>query len=298
MLVSVFVGPVYFIVQYFIWTAVYGGGGTIKGIKYLQTIRYYGILTLIGYITWDSADWNLSMLIRTGKFLTFTLRPVHHPFFALSQKIGRRLLGTLVEAFPCAVIFTLLFKINMRPANIPWTILSTMQYIREGSFEVVLPRPLNPLFFLIATNFDTGSFGLLIGGGAMFGIAIAHTGVASLAAVAQFFLLLTAGFAVMTGFHMIMAAASFKWVGNSRLPDILDSILSFGKYPVSIFPQAIKTLASFIIQVGMIGFYPASALLGQLNPAVLIAVIPCVLFMFFGIWLYHYMVRLYEGVGG
>ena len=124
MMVSLFVGPVYFIVQYFIWTAVYGGSGTLKGIEYMQMIRYFGISALIGYMTWDSADWNLSMLIRTGKFLTFALRPVHHPFFALSQKIGHRVLGTLLEALPCAVIFSLLFKIDMRPANIPWSVLS------------------------------------------------------------------------------------------------------------------------------------------------------------------------------
>jgi len=130
MMVSLFVGPVYFIVEYFIWTAVYGGvashsnAGTLKGIEYMQMIRYFGISALIGYMTWDSADWNLSMLIRTGKFLTFALRPVHHPFFALSQKIGHRVLGTLLEALPCAVIFSLLFKINMRPANILWSVLS------------------------------------------------------------------------------------------------------------------------------------------------------------------------------
>jgi ABC-2 type transport system permease protein len=180
-------------------------------------------------------------------------------------------------------------------SNVLW---STMQYIREGSYEVVLLRPVNPLFFLIATNFDTGSFGLLIGGGVMFGIAITHTGISSPAAVVQFLVLFAAGFAVMTGFQMIMAATSFKWVGNSRLPDILDSIISFGKYPVSIFPRAVKTMASFIIPVGMIGFYPASALLGRLEPLVLVSVVPCVLFMLFGIWLYHYMVKLYEGVGG
>ncbi|MDR0487682.1 MAG: ABC-2 family transporter protein [Treponema sp.] len=124
MMVSIFVGPVYFIVQYFIWTAVYGGGGTLKGIEYLQMIRYFGVMTLIGYMTWDSVDWNLSMLIRTGKFLTFALRPVHHPFFALSQKIGHRLLGTLLEALPCALIFTALFKVDLMPANILWTLLS------------------------------------------------------------------------------------------------------------------------------------------------------------------------------
>jgi ABC-2 type transport system permease protein len=173
-----------------------------------------------------------------------------------------------------------------------------MQYIREGSFEVVLLRPVNPLFYLIATNFDTGSFGLIIGGGVMFGIAIAHTGFVSFAGFIQFLLLFAGGFAVMTGFQMVMAATSFKWVGNSRLPEILDSILSFGKNPISIFPRAIKVLVSYLIPVGMIGFFPASALLGRLDAVVLLSVIPCVLFMIFGIWLYIFMVRLYEGVGG
>ncbi|MDR2923277.1 MAG: ABC-2 family transporter protein [Treponema sp.] len=180
-------------------------------------------------------------------------------------------------------------------SNVLW---STMQYIREGSFEVVLLRPVNPLFYLIATNFDTGSFGLIIGGGVMFGIAIAHTGFVSFAGFIQFLLLFAGGFAVMTGFQMVMAATSFKWVGNSRLPEILDSILSFGKNPISIFPRAIKVLVSYLIPVGMIGFFPASALLGRLDAVVLLSVIPCVLFMIFGIWLYIFMVRLYEGVGG
>ena len=126
MMVSLFTGPVYFIVQYFIWTAVYGDNGSIKGIEYLQMIRYFGVMMLIGIMIWDSADWNLSMLIRTGKFITFALRPIHHPFFALSQKIGHRVLGNLLEALPCAVLFTFLFKVNIMPSNILWAILSIL----------------------------------------------------------------------------------------------------------------------------------------------------------------------------
>jgi ABC-2 type transport system permease protein len=180
-------------------------------------------------------------------------------------------------------------------SNVLW---ATMEHVREGSFEIVLLRPVNPLFFLIATNFDAGSFGLIIGGGVLFAFSLAHTAVVSAAAIPQFLLLFAAGFAVMAGINMIMAATSFKWVGNSRIPEIFDSIMTFGKYPITIFPQAIKGIATFVIPVGMVGFFPASALLGRIEPADLLAVIPCVLFMLFGIWIYQKMVKLYEGVGG
>jgi len=169
MMVSLFVGPVYFIIQYFIWTAVYGGAnsGTLKGIEYMQMIRYFGVSGLIGYFTWDSADWNLSMLIRTGKFLTFALRPVHHPFFALSQKIGHRFLAIFVEALPCALIFTLLFKVDLTPSNIPWTVLSVIlasfvffyvsYIIGIASFWVVESAGIRQFYYLLSGVFS-GSF--------------------------------------------------------------------------------------------------------------------------------------------
>ena len=180
-------------------------------------------------------------------------------------------------------------------SNVLW---ATMRHIREGSFEIVLLKPLNPLFFLIVSNFDPASAGLIIGGGFMFGFSIANTGIASIVAIPQFLLLFTAGFAVMAGINMIMAATSFKWVGNSRIPEIFDTIMTFGKYPISIFPKVIQGIAAFVIPVSMIGFFPASALLGRLEITAMLAVIPCVAFMLFGIWLYHRMVKLYEGVGG
>ena len=124
-MVSIFVGPVYFIIQYFIWSAVYGGdGGTLHNMGLMQILSYYGAVTLIGYLIMDFADWNLQMLIRTGKFITFNMRPIHHRFFALSQKIGHRALGFLFEFLPCFLIFQFIFKVDMVPEHIGWTIIS------------------------------------------------------------------------------------------------------------------------------------------------------------------------------
>jgi len=125
-LVSVFVGPVYFAVQYYIWKAVYGDAAAVNGMEFSSMVRYFGASALIGYLVMDFADWNLSMLIRTGKYLTFALRPLNHRFFAFSQKIGHRVLGFLVEFVPCLLIFILVFKTDMRPAHLGWTVLSVM----------------------------------------------------------------------------------------------------------------------------------------------------------------------------
>ena len=125
-MVSILVGPIYFIVQYFIWTAAYGGRNQLNGMNLTQMITYFGASTLIGYLTMDFADWNLQMLIRTGRFLTFALRPIHHRFFAFSQKCGHRILGLLFEFIPCYIIFTLLFRVTLVPTHIGWAILSVL----------------------------------------------------------------------------------------------------------------------------------------------------------------------------
>lgn len=174
----------------------------------------------------------------------------------------------------------------------------TMDHIRGGSFETVLLKPISPLFFIMASNFDVQSMGLFLGGLIMTCIAAAHTGIAGLGAVICFLLLFLAGLMVLCGMNLLMAAISFKWVGNSRIPEIFDSISSFGKYPLTIFPKTVQIISALVIPVAVIGFFPASALLGRLEWTAFLSLIPCVLFLNFGIWIYNKMIRLYEGVGG
>ncbi len=184
---------------------------------------------------------------------------------------------------------------SMLLSSVLWV---TMDHIRSGSFETVLLKPVSPLFFIMASNFDVQSIGLFVGGLIMAVIATAHTGIAGVSAVVSAIVLFVVGLLVLCGMNLIMAAISFKWVGNSRIPEIFDSISNFGKYPLGIFPRAVQILSVLIIPVAVIGFFPASALLGRLDVRVFWSLIPCTVFLGFGIWLYNKMIRLYEGVGG
>lgn len=176
-----------------------------------------------------------------------------------------------------------------------WT---TMSHVREGSFEVVLLKPLNPLFYIVATTFSTESIGLFLGGIALFVFSAVHVGAISILSWLQFAGMFLAGTAVLAGLSLMMAAMSFKWVGNSRISELADSVLHTGKYPLPIFPKAVQAVATMVIPVAMVGFLPASALLGRLQASDFASILPCCLFLAAGIWVYRHMIRLYEGVGG
>jgi ABC-2 type transport system permease protein len=124
MLLSLFVGPAFFLAQVFIWKAVYAGRQSIGGFTLEGMLYYYGTASIIYYLIMDFADWNLQMLIRTGRFLTFALRPVSHRFFALAQKVGHRTLGLLFEFLPVWLIFAVVFRIPLLPARPVWAALS------------------------------------------------------------------------------------------------------------------------------------------------------------------------------
>lgn len=124
MLLSLVIGPVFFLTQYYIWSAVYRQHALIAGFTFREMVAYFGMVTLLNYLIMDFADWNLQMLIGTGKFITFVLRPVSHRFFAFSQKVGHRLLGFFLEFIPVYILFLFLFKMPFIPARPLWFGLS------------------------------------------------------------------------------------------------------------------------------------------------------------------------------
>lgn len=202
----------------------------------------------------------------------------------------------LYEVLLIQAIFTMSTGISsILFSGIVW---STMDHVKEGTLEIVLIKPVDCLFYLLATTFNIESIGVVVGGMAVFGISLAYLGLPSLVMWIQFFVMFVIGILVMLGMDLLMAATSFKWVANSRIPEMYHSVLQFGNYPQSIFSRSVRAVTTFLIPVAMVGFFPAAALLGRMDIWMYVAIIPCIVFMVVGISLYKYMVRLYEGVGG
>ncbi len=203
---------------------------------------------------------------------------------------------TVYEVLLIQSVFTMSMAIaDMTFHGILW---ATMGHVREGNLEMVLILPVDTMFILMARTFSIDAVGLFLGGLTIFIVALFHVAAPTLFMWLQFGALFLVGLFVMMGIALLMAATSFRWVGNSRIPEIFDSIRSFGKYPQSVFPKALVMVTSLVVPVAMIGYFPATALLGQGELTMLLIVIPCVIFLAVGIVLYRFMVRLYQGVGG
>jgi len=203
---------------------------------------------------------------------------------------------TMWEVFVIQSIFTLSQGIAAMISNsVLWV---TMDHIRNGSFETILLKPVSPLFYIIATNFSITNVGLVLEGLVMLIVSLSFTGIGSIFNIIHFIILFICGICVICGLNLIIASISFKWVGNSRLREINETIQTFAKYPATIFPQILKITLSLIIPVGMIAFFPAEVLLGRTDNLYFLPAILSVNFLVLGRFLYHHMIKLYEGVGG
>lgn len=175
---------------------------------------------------------------------------------------------------------------------------NTLYHVREGSYDLLLIKPRGALFMTMISGFDIDDFGRVISGGVLFGVALSSMPVPGWQAWIQFALLFALSLIVMFAFSLFLSGLLFKWVGSSRVYDIFDSVTMFGFYPGTIFSRKFQHLFLYAVPIAMIGFLPASALLGRLPDAAAAASLVCVAFLAAGLWFWHYMLRNYTSAGG
>jgi ABC-2 type transport system permease protein len=120
MAVSLITGPLRFLVMAWIWKSAMGGADQAAGMGQDELVAYSGLAVIVTYAVFDFADWNLHMLVRTGRYATYLLLPLPHIAFAFSQKLGHRLLALLIEAVPVWLLVSWWLGRPLLPRNPLW----------------------------------------------------------------------------------------------------------------------------------------------------------------------------------
>jgi len=174
----------------------------------------------------------------------------------------------------------------------------TMGHIREGSYDLLMIKPGSVIVLSVAHSIEPENIGVLLSGLGMFVYALTGLPAPSLVNWLQFFFFFLSSAVLSLGLVLVMSATAFKWVGNSRIFEMYNSLTVFGRYPGTIFSKTLIWITSFILPVATLGYLPAAALLGRSDTVMMLAFLPCAAFAGLGILLFRYMVYKYQSAGG
>ena len=150
-------------------------------------------------------------------------------------------------------------------------------YIIEGRFDRVMLRPVNTLFQVIFEKFRLESLQEVVTGMAVLGIC-SHRMHLTFATVDYlwFGLMIVCGAVIYLAVFLILTAVSFWFEDRVGIVPPVFNMLTFGRYPLTIYNVFIQFLLSWIIPFAFASFYPTTHFLRRTNFSLYFHLVPVV----------------------
>ncbi len=136
--------------------------------------------------------------------------------------------------------------------------------IRRGNFDIILTKPINPLFHVVSRQFDFPAFPRLASGIVALAVLSArlHIQWTPLQAV----ILggdLVGGFLIFAALWIVVGSSCFWLVNSNAMTQILlQDARSFMDYPIDIYGKGVQAILTFILPYSFVNYFPARLLLG------------------------------------
>jgi ABC-2 type transport system permease protein len=172
-------------------------------------------------------------------------------------------------------------------------------YIREGGFDRLLVRPIDPLFHMLAESFNIEAVGFFLLGGTLLGTTGRALGVfASPGNLIYLAVAVASGAVIFFAINLITGVSAFWIIDSIPVMGAVFENYLFAHYPLTIFPKAIQIMLTWLIPYAFASFYPASYLLGRdVGPAVWLSPVMAAGLLILGYRLWLVGLRHYEGTG-
>ncbi len=249
-------------------------------------IRYFQLwrtLTINSFLVSLNSRLN-AILFLIGKILRFVFFVVF--LFALFQRTQFFGNYTILETLFFFLTFNLLDTVTQLFYR---EVYRFRPMIVSGDFDLILVKPISPLFRALAGGADPLDLFMLIPYGAAIVIVAFRLGNMTFAHTSLYMLFLFNGFLIATGFHILVLALAIVTTEIDHAVMIYRDLTSMGRVPVDIYHEPLRSVITFVIPIGLMMTYPAKAYLGLLKPSlVMVSLIISVSFIFlcFKIWKY------------
>jgi ABC-2 type transport system permease protein len=245
-----------------------GHGPLRRHLGLLAAQLRISVLAALEYRTGFWSEGFLSLLWSIGGFIPL-LAALQHREELLGWTIGE--LGMLTG---CYMILSGVFASFVQPG-----LTDTMDQIRRGTLDYVLLRPNDPLVASLASAFAPWCVLEVIAGiGLLIASAIMTPVRPGPPELLQLLLVGASGLAALYALGVLVLAVSFRALQLENLTYMMEALLDFARWPITVFRGPLKAFFTFVIPFAIMTSYPPLALVGglrwaQVGGAVLTAIV-------------------------
>lgn len=162
----------------------------------------------------------------------------------------------------CHMLINGLFGAVIVPA-----LFAAMEDIRTGALDYVLLRPVSALVSCLFSDFQPWNLLESVVGLGLLVVAASAVGVSPTALdVAVFVVVLVSGIVALYALAVLILSLAFRAMQLQNLAYLLESLLDFARWPISVFRGPLKAFFTFVIPFAIMTSYPPMALMGWLEP--------------------------------
>ncbi|MDO8551290.1 MAG: ABC-2 family transporter protein [bacterium] len=138
--------------------------------------------------------------------------------------------------------------------------------IVTGNFDLILIKPINPLFASLASHADVLDlitlFPLL--GYTVYFLAQGQIPITFLGII-LYLLLIFCAFIITLSFHILVISVGVLTTEVDHLVWIYRDLSSMGRFPIDIYREGIRTFLTFVVPIAVLMTFPAKAFMGLLS---------------------------------
>ena len=168
--------------------------------------------------------------------------------------------------------------------------------IVSGSFDLVLIKPVPPLFASLVSHTDVLDLITLVPliGYMIYFLASGQI-IVSLPGILLYFLLIICSFIIALALHIMVLAVGILTTEVDHLIWIYRDLSGMGRIPVDVYREWLRNFFIFVVPIGVIMTFPAKALMGLLSPQmVTFSLVLSVVFLFLSFRFWQFALKKYS----
>ena len=146
-------------------------------------------------------------------------------------------------------------------------LVTVVEHIRKGTLDFVLLKPADSQFLVSTARFLPWRSVNVLTAVAIFTWGFHVTGRGPTAGnIALATVTMAAAVVVLYSLWMLTVCAAFYVVRIDNLSQLFSAVFDAARWPIGIFPRAVRLIFTFVVPLALMTTVPAEALLGRLTP--------------------------------